>query len=235
MVTREDLRRQLWCADVFVDFDNNLNTVIAQLREALSDSADHPRFIETLPRRGYRFLKNVSELPLSPEKSRAKRARFLVLPFLNLSGDQAQEYFSDAITDEIITALAGVAPEQLAVIARTTAMHYGASAITGTWRAMACAPQRSRAVCDWRDGSFCSIRGSQDDGCSLAPQAALSCVPSLPPRSQDEHRLSARAAQSVGHETIQHDGSLQARIELGAQERSQSAQRMTGNHNLGHV
>ena len=127
VVTREDLCRQLWREEVFVDFDNNLNTAIARLREALGDSADHPRFIETLPKRGYRFLVSVSELPRTPEKRTGQRARLVVLPFLNLSGDPAQEYFSDAMTDEIITGLASVAPEQLAVIARTTAMHYKGS------------------------------------------------------------------------------------------------------------
>ena len=127
VVTREELRRQLWREEVFVDFDNNLNTAIARLREVLCDSADHPRFIETLPKRGYRFLESVSELPRTPEKRTAKRIRLVVLPFLNLSGDPAQEYFSDAISDEVITALAGVAPEQLAVIARTTSMHYKGS------------------------------------------------------------------------------------------------------------
>jgi TolB-like protein len=127
VVTREDLRRQLWREDVFVDFDNNLNTAIARLREALCDSADHPRFIETLPKRGYRFLKSVSELPLTPEKRTAKRARLIVLPFVNLSGDPAEEYFSEAMTDEIITEFARLAPAQLAVIARTTAMHYKGS------------------------------------------------------------------------------------------------------------
>ncbi len=127
VVTREDLRRRLWREEVFVDFDNNLNTAIARLREALCDSADHPRFVETLPKHGYRFLGSVSEMLREPEKGTAKRARLVVLPFLNLSGDPAQEYFSDAITDEIISALAGVAPEQLAVIARTTAMHYKGS------------------------------------------------------------------------------------------------------------
>ncbi|MBZ5658761.1 MAG: winged helix-turn-helix domain-containing protein [Acidobacteriia bacterium] len=127
VVTREDLCRQLWREEVFVDFDNNLNTAIARLREALGDSADHPRFIETLPKRGYRFLASVFELPRTPEKRTVDRARLVVLPFLNLSGDPAQEYFSDAITDEIITGVASVAPEQLAVIARTTAMHYKGS------------------------------------------------------------------------------------------------------------
>lgn len=56
VVTREDLRQQLWPADTFVDFDHSLNTAIAKLRDALGDSAASPRFLETLPKRGYRFL-----------------------------------------------------------------------------------------------------------------------------------------------------------------------------------
>ena len=56
IITREELRQKLWPADTFVDFDHSLNTVINKLREALSDSASNPRFIETLARRGYRFL-----------------------------------------------------------------------------------------------------------------------------------------------------------------------------------
>jgi TolB-like protein/Tfp pilus assembly protein PilF len=127
VVTREDLCRRLWHEEVFVDFDNNLNTAIARLREALCDSADHPRFIETLPKRGYRFLASVSELPRAGEVTPAKRVKLVVLPFVNLSGDPAEEYFSDAMTDEIITEFARLAPEQLAVIARTTAMHYKGS------------------------------------------------------------------------------------------------------------
>jgi TolB-like protein/Tfp pilus assembly protein PilF len=124
VVTREELRQRLWTEDVFVDFDNNLNTAIARLREALCDSADHPRFIETLPKRGYRLLVAVSAPPPAAAPTRSVRAKLLVLPFLNLSGDPAQEYFSDAMTDEIITELARLAPQQLGVIARTTAMHY---------------------------------------------------------------------------------------------------------------
>ena len=56
IVTREELCQKLWSADTFVDFDHSLNTVINKLREALNDSAANPRFIETLARRGYRFL-----------------------------------------------------------------------------------------------------------------------------------------------------------------------------------
>ena len=60
VVTREELRSEIWQSDTFVDFDNGLNTCINKLREALGDSAERPRFIETLPRRGYRFLAPVS-------------------------------------------------------------------------------------------------------------------------------------------------------------------------------
>lgn len=60
VVTRDELRNQNWSPDTFVDFDNSLNTAINKLREALGDSADNPRFIETLPRRGYRFIAAVT-------------------------------------------------------------------------------------------------------------------------------------------------------------------------------
>src|SRR6267154_2044201 len=75
VVTREELRNQNWPADTFVDFDNSLNTAINKLREALGDSADSPRFIETLPRRGYRFIAPVisdqqSILPVPTEESK---------------------------------------------------------------------------------------------------------------------------------------------------------------------
>jgi eukaryotic-like serine/threonine-protein kinase len=61
VVTREDLRRRLWPTVVFIDFENSLNAAVARLREALGDSAERPRFIETLPKRGYRFIGTASE------------------------------------------------------------------------------------------------------------------------------------------------------------------------------
>jgi len=63
MVTREQLQHRLWPSDTFVDFDHSLNTAVMRLREVLSDSSENPRFIETLPRRGYRFLAPVEEKP----------------------------------------------------------------------------------------------------------------------------------------------------------------------------
>jgi eukaryotic-like serine/threonine-protein kinase len=60
VVTREELRSEIWTVDTFVDFDNSLNTAVNKLREALGDSSENPRFIETLPRRGYRFIAPVT-------------------------------------------------------------------------------------------------------------------------------------------------------------------------------
>jgi TolB-like protein/Tfp pilus assembly protein PilF len=114
IVTREALRRALWPEHTFVDFDAGLNTVIRKLRTALEDNADQPQFIETLPRRGYRFIgaSTGSQLVRS----------LAVLPFLNLSGDGSQEYFADGMTDTLITNLARIG--SLRVISRTSVMSY---------------------------------------------------------------------------------------------------------------
>jgi DNA-binding winged helix-turn-helix (wHTH) protein len=61
LVTREELRAQIWPADTFVDFDHSLHNAIARLRDALGDSTEKPRYIETLPRRGYRFIARVEK------------------------------------------------------------------------------------------------------------------------------------------------------------------------------
>ncbi len=72
IVTREDLRERLWPADTFVDFDHSLNTAVNKIREVLGDSATNPRFVETIARRGYRFMGEVSssEPPAVAEVSR---------------------------------------------------------------------------------------------------------------------------------------------------------------------
>jgi DNA-binding winged helix-turn-helix (wHTH) protein len=74
LVTRDELRERLWSSDTFVDFDHGLNTAINQLRTALGDSAASPRFIETLPRRGYRFIAPVEILPAVSAASISKAA-----------------------------------------------------------------------------------------------------------------------------------------------------------------
>jgi len=90
LVSREELRQSLWAADTFVDFEHGLNTAVNKVREALRDSANNPRFIETLPRRGYRFIGAVS----TGSQAHSEPIRSLaVLPLENLSGDPEQEYF----------------------------------------------------------------------------------------------------------------------------------------------
>lgn len=74
IVTREQLRQKLWPADTFVDVDNSVNAAINRLREALGDSAESPRFVETLPRRGYRFVAPVTEVKGSQRDSAAESA-----------------------------------------------------------------------------------------------------------------------------------------------------------------
>src|ERR1700704_4512218 len=67
IITRDDLRNRLWRTDTFVDFDHGLNNAVMRLREVLGDSSDNPRFVETIPRRGYRFLAHVDEFfPATP-------------------------------------------------------------------------------------------------------------------------------------------------------------------------
>src|ERR1700730_7291041 len=65
VITREEIRQKLWTGNVFVDFEHGVNSAIARLREVLGDSADSPRYIETLPRRGYRFIAPVDGFPRS--------------------------------------------------------------------------------------------------------------------------------------------------------------------------
>jgi TolB-like protein/DNA-binding winged helix-turn-helix (wHTH) protein/Flp pilus assembly protein TadD len=184
VVTREQLRQRLWPDDTFVDFDHGLNAAVERLRRCLSDSASTPAFIETLPRRGYRFIGQLDpeplpQIPKASEKevrleipaqsskpapthsrraisrrtvflisalafattllfffaARGRRSRTVsaqpphqtmlaVLPFENLSGDPNEDYFSDGLTEELITQLGSLSPDQLGVIARTTSMAY---------------------------------------------------------------------------------------------------------------
>src|SRR6516162_3473053 len=68
LITREELRARLWSSDTFVDFDHGLNASVNRLRDVLGDSAETPRFIETIPRKGYRFLAPVTVAPSLPSR-----------------------------------------------------------------------------------------------------------------------------------------------------------------------
>src|SRR5579871_1025276 len=180
-VTREELRQRLWSDGTFVNFDQSISSSVNKLRNALNDSSTHPRFVETVGSRGYRFLADVrlvpangdstrkdspdkvpDESPLSaqdqprPEASRrwmvplataaivasalagfflwgpsrarsaapSGRVMLAVLPFDNLTGDAGQDYFSDGLTEEMITQMGRLDPQRLGVIARTSVMTY---------------------------------------------------------------------------------------------------------------
>jgi TolB-like protein/tetratricopeptide (TPR) repeat protein len=97
VVTREELRKRLWPSDTFVDFEVALNSAVSRLRDALGDSADSPSFIETIPKRGYRFV-----VPIP------KRPAVAVMPFVNQTGDAKDEYLNDGLTDELIRGLSRV-------------------------------------------------------------------------------------------------------------------------------
>jgi TolB-like protein len=129
IVTREEIQREIWGGDTFVDFDHGLNKAISKLREALNDSPSAPRFIETIARRGYRFLAPVRVAQAATGNGRpiVKRQRIAILPFQNLSGDPNQEFFSDGLTEEMIIHVGRLQPSELSVIARTSVMPYKGS------------------------------------------------------------------------------------------------------------
>lgn len=125
VVTRKALREKLW-PDTHVRYDQNLNTAVNKLRELLGDSAQSPRFIETLPRLGYRFIAPVikGERPPSHVAIPFDKKMLAVLPFENLSGATDREYFADGLTEELISHVGQINPRRFGVIARTSAIQY---------------------------------------------------------------------------------------------------------------
>lgn len=177
IVSRDEMRDKLWGSDTFVDYERSLNSAIRKLRGVLGDSQESARYIETVPRLGYRFIAPVEEIsspaetphtgPPEPPTSVAaakiaalsdrhwslilgiaavlltvvagyfmwsrtrnkpqpsgERLMLAVLPFENLTGDPAQDYLSDGLTEEMIGQLGRLDPEHMGVIARTSVMHY---------------------------------------------------------------------------------------------------------------
>jgi TolB-like protein len=125
VVMRDELRQRLWPDGTFVDFEHSLNAAIKRLRAALGDNADQPKFVETVPRRGYRFIADTEETEV--EGRVVPRVRLVVLPFSNLSDDSSQEYFSDGLTEELIAQLGPVCRGQVGIIARWSSMSFKGS------------------------------------------------------------------------------------------------------------
>jgi TolB-like protein/DNA-binding winged helix-turn-helix (wHTH) protein len=173
LVSRQEILDQVWGKDIALDADNAINTAIRKIRRAVKDNSEQPRFLHTVPGKGYRFeaaLAGPEPAPVlveSPDagqpggpsgrgrrrtlivaaaiiaclgtalvlfrpKPAASKIMLAVLPFTNFSGDPAQEYLADGMTEEMITALGGLDPAQLGVIARTSAMQYKNAHKSGT-------------------------------------------------------------------------------------------------------
>lgn len=116
VVAREELRDKVWSADTFVDFDKGLNTAVNKIREVLGDSADKPRFIETIPRRGYRLMQSLTAVTPDTIPSVA------VLSFLNLSPDPENEFLADGMSEQVINSLMQI--KKLRVAARSSSFSF---------------------------------------------------------------------------------------------------------------
>jgi DNA-binding winged helix-turn-helix (wHTH) protein/tetratricopeptide (TPR) repeat protein len=125
VVARVEIRDHVWSGDTFVDFDQGLNFCIRQIREVLGDTADAPQFIETLPRRGYRFLKPVTD---SAPATAVRVTRLIVLPFRMLRPDPETEFLAFSLPDALTSALGGL--QSLVVRSSMTAARFAGDSIT---------------------------------------------------------------------------------------------------------
>jgi TolB-like protein/cytochrome c-type biogenesis protein CcmH/NrfG len=129
LLRRETIIEKLWGKEVFLDTDNSINVAVRKIRHVLRDDPRKPRFVQTVAGKGYRFAAPVRETrsddaPSPAGTDASKRIVLAVLPFQNLSYDEEQEYFSDGLTEETITHLGQLDPQEMGVIARTSSMAY---------------------------------------------------------------------------------------------------------------
>jgi TolB-like protein/Tfp pilus assembly protein PilF len=119
LVTRQQIQLAIWGQDTFVDFEQNLNFCIRQIRVTLNDQAEKPVFVETLPRLGYRFIGKAETDGGSPSRPSRSRIRIGVLPIEELGGPglsaSADDYFAMGLTEDMISALSRIDPERLRV------------------------------------------------------------------------------------------------------------------------
>jgi DNA-binding winged helix-turn-helix (wHTH) protein len=124
LVTRADIVKALWGGDAFRDTDNGINTAIRKIRVALGEDPENPRHLLTVKGKGYRLDAVRIFSPQPPPATPPAAVRVLVLPFENRSDDASLDNFCDALADETSANLGMLNPEQISVIARTTAGCY---------------------------------------------------------------------------------------------------------------
>jgi TolB-like protein len=132
VVTREELQQRLWPDGTFVDFEHSLNAAVKRLRAALGDDAENPRFVETVPRRGYRFIARSDEETTARDAAArltAPSVRLAVLPFVDLSQEDRDGYFAEGLTDEMIAQLGQMYRSRIGVISRTSSMVFRDTAL----------------------------------------------------------------------------------------------------------
>jgi len=127
-VGKQELLQKVW-PDTVVE-EGSLTSHISLLRKVLGTGTDGQQFIETIPRRGYRFIEACAQIAPPAVAAGAERLMLVVLPFENLSGGRRHDYFSEGLTEEMISQLARLSPEHLGVIARTSAMQYKSTSKT---------------------------------------------------------------------------------------------------------
>jgi TolB-like protein len=115
---REELRARLWPADTHVDFEHSINAAVRRLRRALGDSADTPRYIETLHRRGYRFVGAVPSVDEGGGSPISPRMRLAVLPFSTITNQPEPDGFTDGLTEETIAQITHRCAPSIGVVSR---------------------------------------------------------------------------------------------------------------------
>jgi TolB-like protein len=124
VVTRDELRERLWPAGTFVDFEHSLNAAIKRLRAALGDDAENPQFVETIPRRGYRFIADTDGAEETGSGMADCRVRLAVLPFSELGADVQDDYFSHGFTEEMISELGRRCRGRVGIISSHSSMMF---------------------------------------------------------------------------------------------------------------
>jgi TolB-like protein/tetratricopeptide (TPR) repeat protein len=122
VLTREELLQRLWPGTIVEE--GSITSLISLLRKTLGGDTKPRDIIETLPKRGYRFVASVKRLKSGGPNAGGYASMLVVLPFENLTAGERYDYFSDGLTEEMITELARLSPKRLGVIARTSAMQF---------------------------------------------------------------------------------------------------------------